>query len=177
MSLKGNVLATSLKSELGDICKLTTEITPSFGNSHRPSILQSPATMVGDGRIINHAILGIIETHQPAAIHSQSDTSFRQTTAPDASSNNAITITGPKDIVGTVTSGGGRRNTATECLTDRGNRLAGKPLHFRHARSAVAGVRAVDPFTYTAIFKARSPQRVFLNSMAVTWKLSRVRVV
>ena len=66
MSVRGNAIASSLKEELNNISKLTSDTGNRYTKRNGPPILQTPARMVWDGRILNGAILGLIETQLPA---------------------------------------------------------------------------------------------------------------
>ena len=62
MSSKGNIPAALLRSELDDICTLTSSPSHTLRRSdQRPSILHNTVAMVQDGQHLNDAILHVVE--------------------------------------------------------------------------------------------------------------------
>ncbi|RDW71016.1 hypothetical protein BP6252_07579 [Coleophoma cylindrospora] len=87
MSQGGNIPATLLKSELDEVLKLTPNLPPLHGRASHSAPARRPATMVEDGRVLNNAILHVIEI-QPVGKQSHYDPSFRHETAPGSSMGN-----------------------------------------------------------------------------------------
>ncbi|RDW83477.1 hypothetical protein BP5796_04968 [Coleophoma crateriformis] len=87
MSHGGNIPATLLRSELDDVLKLMPNLSPLYGRARHSATVRRPTAMVEDGRVLNNAILHVIEI-QPAGKQSHYDPSFRPETAPGISMGN-----------------------------------------------------------------------------------------